>query len=398
MNVFRPSGVTAFPSQPPGDHVERLNDPERLSTLDAAGVMDTAPEEGFDRMARMATAVLGVPVGLVSFVDAERQFFKAECGLPGGDDSVQETPLSHSFCQYVVTHDRTLAVTDAREHPLLKSNKAITDLGVIAYLGVPIHAPNGQPLGSFCAIDSKPRLWSEQDVSLISDLAAMIETELLLKHEHDAMQTLAREMNHRVKNLFSVVGGMISLTARSAETPMDMARVLQGRLSALDTAHSLISPALAEGRTDIEVQTLLGKLIARLLDPHVAFPDKQLMLDLPELLLSGQSVTDLALVIHELATNAAKYGALSNTDGTIDIRGAVAGDMVHLTWRERGGPSIGQAPANKGFGSKLIDLTVSRQMNGAMETTWHADGVEHLLSLPLSLFDTDDCATDGRLS
>lgn len=199
MTFYTAKQGVAFPEQPLSDHTDRLTDPARLAALDATGVMDTPSEDVFDRTVRLATTMLEVPVGLVSFVGEARQFFKAQCGLA---KDISETPLSHSFCQYVVAHDMTLAVSDARDHPLLRDNLAVPDLGLVAYLGVPIHAPTGETIGSFCAIDDQPRNWTDKDIEGLTDIAAMLETELKLRHERDGMQTLARELNHCVKNLF----------------------------------------------------------------------------------------------------------------------------------------------------------------------------------------------------
>jgi two-component sensor histidine kinase len=387
MNMQDKSGAAPFPNTGLPDHQDRLSDRARLTALAETGVMDSPAEAEFDRMTRLATTCLGVPVGLASFVDAGRQAFKAQCGLEGKIAETRETPLSRSFCQYVVAHDRTLAVSDARDHPLLRSNPAISELGVVAYLGVPIHAPTGEPIGSFCAIDSQPRGWTSRDVSVLTDLAAMVETELLLRHERDAMQRLAREMNHRVKNLFSVVGGMIALTARSADSPADMARRLQGRLSALDLAHARISPALSGGRRSAEAVDL-DELVESLVSPHLTTGSQQLDLDLPDLRLAGRSVTDLALVIHELATNAAKYGALSTPDGKVTLQGRIDGDSIRLDWRETGGPAIDTVPSDSGFGSRLISATIERQMNGTLATRWDRSGVTHALTLPRPVFET----------
>lgn len=389
MSFHKPKDGAAFPEQPHPDHAARLSDSVRLAALDKSGVMDSAAEDVFDRTVRLATNMLGVPVGLASFVDDRRQYFKAQCGLSQNGDPLYETPLSHSFCQYVVAHDMTLAVSDARDHPLLQSNGAVSDLGVIAYLGVPIHAPTGEPIGSFCAINDTPRDWTDQDVEVLTDLAAMLETELQLRHERDAMQTLARELNHRVKNLFSIVGGMISLTARSSDTPAEMAQALQGRLSALDWAHDMISPALAD--PDAKTHSIdLAALIDRLLQPHQAGGRVQVAINVPDLGLSGRAVTDLALVIHELATNAAKYGALSIPDGHVSITGTLTDDALHLDWCETGGPEIAGAPIDRGFGSRLIDLTVTRQMQGSLETEWNKAGVSHALTVPRAVFDGND--------
>ncbi len=387
MNIQKSQDISEFPAAPRPGHEDRLSDPERLLALAETGIMDSPPEDVFDRATRLARTALGVPVGLASFVDDRRQFFKAQCGLREAEAEARQTPLSHSFCQYVVAHDRTLAVSDARDHPLLRSNGAVSQMDVVAYLGVPIHAPGGQTIGSFCAISDTPRTWSERDVEVMTDLAGMVETELLLRHERDAMETLAREMNHRVKNLFSIVGGMIALTARTADNAIDMARVLQGRLSALDLAHSMVSPALADGRVNTQ-KLELDDLINRLLQPHLTSGTNQVRIDLPELWLSGRAVTDLALVVHELATNAAKYGALSVPEGAVTIKGMVQDEAFRIGWHEEGGPAISEPPKGKGFGSRLIETTIERQMNGALDSNWDSAGVVHTLTLPLSVFET----------
>ncbi|MFP7571587.1 GAF domain-containing protein [Marivita sp. S2033] len=378
--------VDDFPAKPIPHHSDALNNAQRLAALDRTGMMDSLPEEEFDRFVRLATQIIGVPVGLVSFVDNERQYFKAHQGLPETMDDAPETPLTHSFCQYVVSTGTPLAVSDAKVHPLLKHNLAVSELGVSAYLGVPIRSPEGQTLGSFCAIDDQVHHWSDADLAVLLDLAAMLETELRLRHERRALRMLAQELNHRVKNLFSILGGMISLTARTAETPADMAKALQGRLSALSWAHELISPAIASGDS-AQMSIALDALVRRLLEPHVEQSDKTLRIDLPDLRLEGRPVTDIALVLHELTTNAAKYGALAAPDGTLAITGQVEDDGgVTLEWRETGGAEIPTVPSETGFGSKLIDITVRAQLGGQIETDWLATGVHHRLRFPATVF------------
>ncbi len=98
MNVQDQKPGDAAPVSVPIDHEQKLNDPKRLAALDASDVMDTLPEEAFDRVVRLATDLIGVPVGLVSFVDGQRQFFKAHRGLPEHIAAESQTPRSHSFC------------------------------------------------------------------------------------------------------------------------------------------------------------------------------------------------------------------------------------------------------------------------------------------------------------
>ena len=109
----------------------------RLAALRQTGLPDSGPEEAFDRLTRLATRALGVPVALVSLVDEHRQFFKSCVGLPEPWATDRQTPLSHSFCQHVVSAADPLVIADARQHPLVRDNAAIADLGVVAYAGFP---------------------------------------------------------------------------------------------------------------------------------------------------------------------------------------------------------------------------------------------------------------------
>ncbi len=159
-----------------------LLDPDRLARLRATGLLDSETEEAFDRLTRSAARLLRAPVALVSLVDADRQFFKSAHGLPEPWASRRQTPLSHSFCKHVVASGEPLVIEDAREHPLVRDNPAIEQLGVIAYAGVPITSSSGHGLGSFCVIDGRPRVWSADELAVLHDLAAAAVAEIELRH------------------------------------------------------------------------------------------------------------------------------------------------------------------------------------------------------------------------
>ena len=146
----------------------------RLSALYDSELLDTPSEPIFDRITTLISRLLQVPVALISLVDENRQFFKSQCGLPDAAADRRETPLTHSFCQHVVMSEQTFKVTDARTHPTVRQNGAVADLGVIAYLGVPLVTREGYVLGSLCAIDSKPHTWQEGDTRMLNDLAAQV--------------------------------------------------------------------------------------------------------------------------------------------------------------------------------------------------------------------------------
>jgi GAF domain len=148
-----------------------LREPRRLDALRRTALLDAPADSGLDTLARLCAKMLEVPVVLVSLVDADRQFFAASCGLPEPWAGDRQTSLSHSFCQHVVTSRRPFVVADAREHPLVRDNLAIRDLGVVAYAGIPLTAPDGEVLGSFCAIEHHPRTWTKADLALLGDFA-----------------------------------------------------------------------------------------------------------------------------------------------------------------------------------------------------------------------------------
>ncbi len=157
-----------------------VQDPGRLRTLEQTGLLDSLPEEAYDRFVRLAADLIGAPTALVSLVDRNRQFIKSAVGLGEPIASERQTPISHSFCQHVVNQRAPLQVDDARQHQLVKDNPAIADYNVIAYLGVPLSV-SGEVIGALCVIDSAPRSWEPQHLRILSDLAAALNTELALR-------------------------------------------------------------------------------------------------------------------------------------------------------------------------------------------------------------------------
>ncbi len=158
-----------------------LSHPDRIEALGAADLLGAAADEDFDRLTRLASTVLHAPVALVSLVSHDRQYLKGCLGLPEPWASARETPLSHSFCQHVVTSNDVLIIEDARKHPLVSENLAIRDLDVVAYAGIPLVTSTGQVLGSFCVIDTVPRVWTEREILILRDLAASVMTEIELR-------------------------------------------------------------------------------------------------------------------------------------------------------------------------------------------------------------------------
>jgi GAF domain-containing protein len=167
-------GVAPLPptSQAPDGELGRA---DRLKALERARLIDSPPEEPFDRLARFTGQLLDVPVVLMSIVDRQRQFFKAQVGLAEPLSATRQTPITYSFCQWVVTGDEALIVEDARCDLLLSASPATIEMGIVAYAGVPIRVEGDETIGSFCAIDMKPRRWDTRELRALHDAATLAE-------------------------------------------------------------------------------------------------------------------------------------------------------------------------------------------------------------------------------
>lgn len=195
-----------------GDKVA-LADPTRLRSLQRVCV-GAEPDEVFDRFASLVKRLLDVPVALVSLVDDERQFFPGQIGLTEPWSSKRETPLTHSFCQHVVIEGRSKVFQDARTDPQVLDNLAIPDLGVVAYAGMPLTDTDGRTLGSLCAIDTRPRQWTQNELDVLRDLAEVCSSELRLRIARD----LADEARQHAESAHSQLAMLAELTESLAAT------------------------------------------------------------------------------------------------------------------------------------------------------------------------------------
>ena len=200
------------------------------------------------------------------------------------------------------------------------------------------------------------------------------------KQAEEGHELLAGEMSHRVKNLLAIASGLTAITSRSAKTTADMARELMHRLTALGRAHDLVRPLPGEeGKA-----ALLGDLLSVLLAPYDdmgAFSGR-VRVSVPRMGVGENATTALALVLHELATNSLKYGALSSATGTLDVSCAASPDneMV-IVWTERGGPPVVAPQGPGGYGSKLAVRAMSDQLGGKIDCDWAAEGAVITLRL-----------------
>ncbi len=388
-----PSRVTYFPEKigipEMADSPPALNPQGRLAALHKTGLLDTPPEPAYDRLTRFVTRILNVPVSLVSLVDAGRQFFKSAIGLPEPWASLRQTPLSHSFCQHLVTADGILVVEDARNDPRVCDNLAIRDLGVVSYLGAPLVTPDGYVLGSLCAIDSKPRRWTSEDIVNLTELAGIVMSEIALREEvaqrEEAgrqQRLLVKELHHRVKNTLAMVDALVTLSLRTADSLESFRDSIRDRILSLANAHSLL----------IERQwgsVSLRELIAGEFKPVC---HAQVTAEGPELAIPAAAAVSISMGLHELLTNAIKHGALSVPTGRVRIDWSVVPEesakRLVLRWTESGGPPVVK-PKRRGFGTLLFESILGQQMNGQVAIEYAAEGLRARIELLISEGDSN---------
>ena len=179
-----------------------LVDPGRLAVLRQTNLLDSPAEEAFDRIARLAARLLELPIVLVSLVDQDRLFLKASLGLPEPWASARQLPLSHSLCQQLLVTRRPLVIPDTGRDPPGRDHQVVSELGVGAYLGVPLIV-SGQVLGAVCAADRRPRDWAEDDLATLADLAAMLVTQIQLRAD---LKASSRELLERLPGVVYTLG------------------------------------------------------------------------------------------------------------------------------------------------------------------------------------------------
>ena len=188
-----PSGVPAA-----------VSDPARLASVRRTGLLDTGPEEPFDRLARLAATLLGAPFAFVTIVDDTRSFWKSCIGVDSIDPADRQNTVQQSFCQYVIGADAELIVADARTDVRTRDNPSIESMGVAAWAGFPVRSHDGHVLGTFCAVDTVARDWTPHDIEVLRTLSLAAAGEIGLREallEAKGLALRANEFAERAASL-----------------------------------------------------------------------------------------------------------------------------------------------------------------------------------------------------
>ena len=198
-------------------------------------------------------------------------------------------------------------------------------------------------------------------------------------------EVISQELSHRIKNIFAVIGGLIQVAARAHPTLAPLAVDLRQRIAALGRAHDFVRPHSPNSRPSAHQDSLRG-LLDELLAPYQSRPGERVTITGVDLPVDDRAATPLALLFHELATNASKYGAMSTAQGHVTIDISTSGTQSRVIWREDGGPLIDTEIKPAGFGSQLIELSAVRQLGGTVSRDWRVDGLELVLDVPIASF------------
>jgi PAS domain S-box-containing protein len=200
------------------------------------------------------------------------------------------------------------------------------------------------------------------------------------KLAYEEREVISQELSHRIKNIFAVISGLISFAARGKPEFAAVASDLRHRINALGRAHDFVRPHSNASRPEARQDSLHG-LLADLFEPYQQ-GGARLIVSGDDVRIDDRSATPIALLFHELATNATKYGALGSEAGAVEVAVSAGVETVVVTWRERGGPAVVEPAGSGGFGSQLIELSAVRQLGGTVARDWRPEGLVMEIAIP----------------
>jgi len=334
------------------------NEAARLAALNAYGVLDTPFDARFDRIASLAARLLGMPIGLVTLVDARRQWFKAQHGL----DGLRETPRDVAFCAHAVASGEFLEVSDAAADSRFADNPLVTgDPGIRFYAGAPLIDPEGFALGTLCVIDRQPRILTDAERAQLNDLAAVALDALLLdraRHEAEAARQQAEFanrsksnflafMSHELRTPLNAVIGFGELMGAEPFGPLGSPRykhyasmIVEGGQHLLEVINAILDMSRIEsGKFVIERQPLvLADEVAAVLSlvrvqadsSNVALETGPGLADIPEVQADRAALRQVLL---NLLGNALKF---TPPGGSVRVDGGSEGGFARLSISDTG--------------------------------------------------------------
>jgi two-component sensor histidine kinase len=286
-------------------------------------------------------------------------------------------PDTGTSCAAALRTGRRVVIPDIETCELVVGTPAQEGLrkcGIRSAQSTPLIARTGELIGMITNHWREPHEPTERELLLIDVLARQAADLIERKRNEEQIVLLAREAEHRAKNVLATVQATVHLT--QSETPEGLKRAIEGRIGALANVHRLF---VQSRWTGAELHALVAEEIA----PYSQYGETRVHIDGPNLFLEPNAAQTIAVTLHELTTNAAKYGALSVPNGHVQIGWSRAADgRLIFRWTETGGPRV-KSPTRKGFGTRVMDGMIRGQAKGELRFDWHADGLACEFILPI---------------
>ena len=364
---------------------------EKNALQDLAARMVDEPEAVLPRFVELAMKMTGgVSAGLSLLEPSPEPAVFRWRYLQGSLAAFEDATTPRDFSPCGITLDRNAPVLATRPERYYDWIAA-TGVDIPEVLLVPLHVHGKEPMGTLWIVAAVEGHLNREHARIATELASfvgialkMLKTESRLQAALEQQETLTREMSHRVKNLFAISQGLVRLTTRAASTKEELGEMLVGRFHALASAHALVRRNFSSDGTAPNVSDV-AELLRVIVEPHERAASggaRRFSISGPSLLCGVLALNGIALIFHELVTNAAKYGALAIDAGKVVIEWTEQSGTITFDWREQGGPKIDAAPGAPGFGSKLLRDTVEQQFRGTLQQSWNADGLVVQIRIP----------------
>ncbi len=339
--------------------------------------------------AGLMAGVLGATRVGYGLVDADAEIVDVPIDWCGpGIASVAGRHRFRDYGSYVeeLKDGQLVAVDDVEGDPRTRDTApALLALGIRVLLNVPV-VERGRLIGIAFVHYDRAHAWIDAEREFVRSVADRTQAAVARLRAEAEQQLRNHELLHRLKNTLAVVQAIVTQTLRNAADPVAARDVLAARLVALGNAHDILMTGQGK-RADLRA------VIVEALRLHDDGQPGRLVVEGPAVVCGAQAALSLGLVVHELATNALKYGALSVPAGIVtvtwDVRPAAAGPELHLRWTEAGGPPV-DPPTRKGFGSRLIERGLSGAVGGTMTMRYLPGGLSCVFVAPLARFEAND--------
>lgn len=357
----------------------RAKQQEIVARLGERALTEVDLQKLFDEVVTTIADILGVEfVKILELVPGDAELLlRAGVGWqPGLIGVAHETTGRHSHGGYALASGGPIVVPDFKSETRFEIPALLRDHGINSGVSVPIAGRDGRAYGVIGAHSALRRKFDEYDVSFLTSIANMIAGAIQRRQADQRHELMIRELRHRSGNLFAQLLALFSQTARNSRSVPDLVTKYEARVLALANAHRLITEG---GWRSTALADLLRVLLAPYLD--------RVSLSGPDVFLEPDPSFALSSAVHELATNASKYGSLSVDGGRLELEWTVnrteRGLTLEFDWKERGGPPARRS-RKPGFGSRLIGMVIERQLNGEMHRTFGPEGLNARLVVPLT--------------